>query len=155
MREFVEEMDHGSELQDGIAERLKALVVEGGARAGMVAPDDITFNYLKGRPLAPKGEEWDRAEAYWRSLKTDEGAKFDLEVNIRAEDIIPTVSWGTSPQDVAPITGKVPDPSAISDPVKRASVERSLKYMGLTPNTPMQEIKVDKVFIGSCTNSRI
>ncbi|KAJ3541807.1 hypothetical protein NM688_g6039 [Phlebia brevispora] len=98
--------------------------IEGGARAGMIAPDQITFDYLKGRPLAPKGEEWDRAEAYWRALKTDEGAKFDIEVSIRGEDITPTVTWGTSPQDVAPITGNVPDPAAISDPVKRSSVER-------------------------------
>ncbi|KAI0079698.1 hypothetical protein K474DRAFT_1591575 [Panus rudis PR-1116 ss-1] len=129
--------------------------IEAGARAGMIAPDEITFNYLKGRPLAPKGEEWDRAEAYWRTLHSDEGAKFDVEVHIRGEDIVPTVTWGTSPQDVVPITGSVPDPSNIADPVKRASVERSLKYMGLTPNTKMEDIKVDKVFIGSCTNSRI
>lgn len=129
--------------------------IEGGARAGMIAPDENTFNYLRNRPLAPKGEEWDRAEAYWRTLKTDDGAKFDIEVNLRGEDIIPTVTWGTSPQDVVPITGSVPDPATVDDPVKRASIERSLKYMGLTPNTPMEEIKVDKVFIGSCTNSRI
>ncbi|KIJ56662.1 hypothetical protein M422DRAFT_22810 [Sphaerobolus stellatus SS14] len=130
--------------------------IEAGARAGMVAPDEITFKYLKGRPLAPPaGEAWDRAVAYWRSLKTDEGAKFDVEVNIRAEDIAPTVSWGTSPQDVVAITGKVPDPSTVADPTKRASMERSLKYMGLTPNTPMEDIKVDKVFLGSCTNGRI
>ncbi|OBZ71908.1 3-isopropylmalate dehydratase [Grifola frondosa] len=129
--------------------------IEGGARAGMIAPDDITFNYLRNRPLAPKGEVWDRAEAYWRTLKSDEGAKFDIEVNIRAEDIVPTVTWGTSPQDVVPITGAVPDPTTVTDPTKRASIERSLKYMGLTPNTPMVDIKIDKVFIGSCTNSRI
>ncbi|KAL5487833.1 LEU1_3 [Sanghuangporus weigelae] len=129
--------------------------IEAGARAGMVAPDDITFEYLKGRSLAPKGELWDRAVAYWRTLKTDEGAVFDKEVRIDAQDIIPTVTWGTSPQDVAPIAGKVPDPSNIEDPVRRKSVERSLQYMGLTPNTPLTEIKIDKVFIGSCTNSRI
>lgn len=129
--------------------------IEAGARAGMVAPDEVTFNYLKGRPLAPKGEEWDRAVRYWRSLKTDEGAKFDIEVNIPSSDIIPTVTWGTSPQDVVPITGTVPDPSTMTDPVKRTSALRSLAYMGLEPNTPMEEIKVDKVFIGSCTNSRI
>lgn len=129
--------------------------IEAGARAGMVAPDEVTFEYLRGRPLAPKGEEWDRAEAYWRSLKSDEGAKFDIEVVIPASDIIPTVTWGTSPQDVVAITGSVPDPSTIADPTKRASAERSLKYMGLIPNTPMEEITVDKVFIGSCTNSRI
>ena len=129
--------------------------IEAGARAGMIAADDITFEYLRNRPLAPKGEEWDRAEAYWRTLQTDDGAQFDKEVHIRGEDIIPTVTWGTSPQDVAPITGSVPDPTNITDSVRRASVERSLKYMGLTPNTPMQEVKIDKVFIGSCTNSRI
>jgi 3-isopropylmalate dehydratase len=129
--------------------------IEAGARAGMIAPDEVTFRYLKNRPLAPKGEEWDRAEAYWRTLKTDDGAEFDTEVSIRAEDIIPTVTWGTSPQDVVPITGAVPDPANITDPAKRASVERALKYMGLVPNTPMEAVKVDKVFIGSCTNSRI
>lgn len=129
--------------------------IEAGARAGMVAPDETTFAYLKGRSLAPKGDEWDHAVAYWKTLKSDEGAKFDKEVVIRAEDIVPTVTWGTSPQDVAPITGTVPDPSSIPDPVKRKSVERSLEYMGLTPNTRMTDIKVDKVFIGSCTNSRI
>jgi 3-isopropylmalate dehydratase len=129
--------------------------IEAGARAGMVAPDEITFSYLRDRPLAPKGDLWDRAEAYWRTLKSDDGAKFDIEVNINAADIVPTVTWGTSPQDVVPITGKVPDPSAIQDPGKRASAERSLAYMGLTPNTPMEDIKIDKVFIGSCTNSRI
>ncbi|TFK76100.1 hypothetical protein BDN72DRAFT_757067 [Pluteus cervinus] len=129
--------------------------IEAGARAGMVAPDEITFAYLKGRPLVPKGEAWDRAVAFWKTLKSDEGAKFDVEVHIDAADIIPTLTWGTSPQDVVPITGSVPDPAKITDPGKRASAERSLAYMGLTPNTPMQEIKVDKVFIGSCTNSRI
>ncbi|GBE79152.1 aconitase family-domain-containing protein [Sparassis latifolia] len=129
--------------------------IEGGARAGMVAPDEITFNYLRNRPLAPKGELWDRAEAYWRTLKSDEGAKFDVEVNLRGEDIFPTVTWGTSPQDVVAITGNVPNPAAVADAAKRANMERALSYMGLVPGTPMQDIKVDKVFIGSCTNSRI
>jgi len=129
--------------------------IEAGARAGMIAPDEITFAYLRGRPLSPKGDEWERAVAYWKTLKSDEDAKFDFEVKIHATDIIPTVTWGTSPQDVVPITGKVPDPAAIMDPVKRASAERSLSYMGLAPNTPMEDITVDKVFIGSCTNSRI
>jgi len=129
--------------------------IEAGARAGMVAPDEVTFKYLKGRPLAPKGDEWDRAVAYWRTLKSDEGAKFDVEVNIRAEDIIPTVTWGTSPQDVVPITGIVPDPASFADPIKRSGAERALTYMGLQPGTPMQDIKIDKVFIGSCTNARI
>ncbi|KAJ7591221.1 aconitase family-domain-containing protein [Mycena floridula] len=129
--------------------------IEAGARAGMVAPDEVTFEYLRNRPLAPKGETWDRAEAYWRTLKSDKDAKFDIEININSADIIPTVTWGTSPQDVVPITGSVPDPSTMTDPVKRASAQRSLAYMGLTPNTPMEEIQIDKVFIGSCTNSRI
>ncbi|PPQ77313.1 hypothetical protein CVT25_010895 [Psilocybe cyanescens] len=129
--------------------------IEAGARAGMVAPDEVTFKYLHERPLAPEGEEWDRAVSYWKTLKTDEGAKFDIEVNIPASDIIPTVTWGTSPQDVVAITGSVPDPSTMTDSVKRASAQRSLAYMGLEPNTPMEEIKIDKVFIGSCTNSRI
>jgi 3-isopropylmalate dehydratase len=129
--------------------------IEAGARAGMVAPDEVTFEYLRNRPLAPKGESWDRAVAYWKTLASDEGANFDVEVKIRAEDIIPTVTWGTSPQDVAPITGAVPDPALITDSVKRSSVERSLKYMGLVPNTKIEDIVLDKIFIGSCTNSRI
>ncbi|KAH7105720.1 aconitase [Auriculariales sp. MPI-PUGE-AT-0066] len=129
--------------------------IEAGARAGLVAPDDITFAYLKGRPFAPTGEAWERAERHWRTLHSDPGSRFDLEVRIDATDIVPTVTWGTSPQDVAPITGVVPDPAQISDNVKRVSVERSLKYMGLTPSTRIEDIKIDKVFIGSCTNSRI
>jgi 3-isopropylmalate dehydratase len=129
--------------------------IEAGARAGMIAPDEVTFAYLRNRPLAPKGDSWDCAEAYWRSLKTDEDAKFDIEVNIKASDIIPTVTWGTSPQDVVSITGSVPDPSKMADCAKKTSAERSLLYMGLTPNTLMEDIKIDKVFIGSCTNSRI
>ncbi|KAG1755895.1 aconitase family-domain-containing protein [Suillus lakei] len=129
--------------------------IEAGARAGMVAPDEITFAYLRNRPLAPKGEEWDRAEAYWSTLRSDEGAKFDIEVNINAADIPPTVTWGNSPQDVVAITGKVPDPSTMSDPSKRASAERALAYMGLQANTPMEDLSLQKVFIGSCTNSRI
>lgn len=129
--------------------------IEAGARAGMVAPDEVTFAYLRNRPLSPKGEAWDQAEAYWRTLKSDDDAKFDIEVKINASDIIPTVTWGTSPQDVVPITGSVPDPTTFTDPVKRASAERSLKYMGLTAGTRMEDLVVDKVFIGSCTNSRI
>ncbi|EIW54314.1 uncharacterized protein TRAVEDRAFT_39797 [Trametes versicolor FP-101664 SS1] len=131
------------------------MTIEGGARAGMVAPDETTFNYLRNRPLAPKGDVWDRAEAYWHTLKSDEGAKFDVEVIIRGEDIVPTVTWGTSPEDVVPITGKVPDPASFPDAGKRAAVERALQYMGLEPNTPMEEVRLNKVFIGSCTNSRI
>lgn len=131
--------------------------IEAGARAGMIAPDDITFEYLKGRPLAPDfgTEQWDKAVAYWKSLCSDEGAKYDIQVDIAASDIEPTVSWGTSPQDVVGITGNVPDPAKESDPVKRTAIERSLEYQGLKPNTPMEEIKIEKVFIGSCTNSRI
>ena len=116
--------------------------IEAGARAGMVAPDEITFEYLKGRPLAPKGEEWDAAVAYWKSLRTDEGAHFDVEVTIRAEDIIPTLTWGTSPQDVVPITVSVPDAEKVTDPTKKASMQRSLTYMGRTPNTRMEDIKL-------------
>lgn len=131
------------------------MAIEGGARAGMVAPDETTFKYIKGRPLAPSGEEWDKAVSYWKTLHSDEGAHFDAVVNIDAENIIPTVTWGTSPQDALPISGKVPDPNDYSDPIRKAGITRALEYMGLTANTPLNEIKVDKVFIGSCTNSRI
>lgn len=131
--------------------------IEGGARAGLIAPDDITFEYLQGKPLAPKYDspEWHRALKYWRALRSDLEAQWDTEVFIDSKEIIPTVSWGTSPQDVVPITGKVPDPKDFTDPVKKAGVVRALEYMGLEPNTLMQDIVVDKVFIGSCTNSRI
>ncbi|KAG5463502.1 MAG: 3-isopropylmalate dehydratase, partial [Olpidium bornovanus] len=181
------------------------MAIEAGARAGMIAPDETTFEYLRGRPLAPAGDMWDRAVEYWRSLKTDAGAWFDTvvsrpaprtpasfwpfalvtyswfclgiassvlpvvgqledlpmvfdwlpKVTIDARDIAPTVTWGTSPQDVVPITGKTPDPSACADLIRRAAIERSLAYMGLEPNQPMESVNVDKVFIGSCTNSRI
>lgn len=131
--------------------------IEGGARAGMVAPDEITFEYLKNRPLAPKYEspEWRKAVKYWESLRSDEGATYDVDVFINAKDIIPTVSWGTSPQDVVPITGVVPGPEDFKDENKKQACERSLKYMGLTAGTKMTDIVLDKVFIGSCTNSRI
>lgn len=130
--------------------------IEAGARAGMVAPDEITFEYLKGRPLAPKaGDEWNKAESYWRTLAADEGAEYDVEVNIKAEDIIPTVTWGTSPEDVIPITGSVPDPANVADPIKKAGMQRSLDYMGLSANERINEVKIDKAFLGSCTNSRI
>jgi len=131
------------------------MAIEAGARAGMIPPDEITFEYLKDRPLAPKGSEWEKAVKYWRTLTTDDGAKYDTEVIIKASDIAPTVTWGTSPQDVAPITGSVPDPAKEEDPLRRASMERSLKYMGLEPNQKLDEIKIDKVFVGSCTNGRI
>ncbi|KAL2356456.1 3-isopropylmalate dehydratase [Cryomyces antarcticus] len=131
--------------------------IEGGARAGMVAPDKTTFEYLKGRPLAPKVDsaEWKKAVAYWTSLRSDEGAKYDIEVYIDAKDIAPTVSWGTSPQDVVPITGIVPGPDDFEDEDKKEACVRALKYMGLTAGTPMQDIELDKIFIGSCTNARI
>ncbi|KAI1481510.1 aconitase family-domain-containing protein [Daldinia eschscholtzii] len=131
--------------------------IEAGARAGMVAPDDITFEYLKGKPLAPPygTPEWDRAVNYWRTLQSDPGAKYDVDVQIDAKDIIPTVTWGTSPEDVVPITGVVPDPETFKTEAKKKAGRRMLEYMGLTAGTPMEEIVVDKVFIGSCTNSRI
>ncbi|ORZ02335.1 3-isopropylmalate dehydratase [Syncephalastrum racemosum] len=129
--------------------------IEAGARSGMIAPDEITFEYLKGRPLAPKGAEWDKAVAYWKSLRSDEDAKFDVQIDIDAADIAPTLTWGTSPQDVVAITGRTPDPSTVSDPIRRQAIERALDYIGLEPNTQMEEVKIDKAFIGSCTNSRI
>ncbi len=129
--------------------------IEAGARAGLIAPDEITFEYLKGRPYAPKGAQWEAAVAYWRTLPSDPGAKFDREVTIRADQIVPQVTWGTSPQDVLPITGSVPNPAEVDDAGKRAAMERSLSYMGLTPGTRLQDVKVDRVFIGSCTNARI
>jgi len=131
--------------------------IEGGARGGMVAPDDITLEYLKGRPLAPKygSDEWNRATSYWKSLQSDPDATYDIDVFIDAKDIVPTVTWGTSPEDVVPITGSVPDPETFATEAKKATGRRMLEYMGLRAGTPMQDITVDKVFIGSCTNSRI
>ena len=131
--------------------------IEAGARAGMIAPDEITFRYLQGKPLAPKfdSQEWRKAVKYWSSLKTDPGATFDQDVFIDAKEIIPTVSWGTSPQDVVPITGVVPNPNDFPTEPARDSARRALDYMGLTPGTHMEDVEIDKVFIGSCTNSRI
>jgi 3-isopropylmalate/(R)-2-methylmalate dehydratase large subunit len=129
--------------------------IEGGARAGMIAPDETTFKYIKGRPMAPKNDNWDKAVEYWKSLKSDDGAKYDVEVTLKAEEIPPLVTWGTTPEDVVPITGAVPSPNDFKDPNKKASVERMLNYMDLKPGTKMQDIKLDKIFIGSCTNARI
>jgi 3-isopropylmalate/(R)-2-methylmalate dehydratase large subunit len=129
--------------------------IEAGARGGLIAPDEKTFEYVKGRPHAPKGAAWEAALAYWKTLPSDPGAKYDTEVTIDARDIIPQVTWGTSPQDVLPITGVVPNPASEADEGKRAAIERSLKYMGLQPGTKLQDVKVDRVFIGSCTNARI
>lgn len=129
--------------------------IEAGARAGMIEPDETTFEYIKGRPLAPKGNEWDKAVRYWRTLHSDEGAQFDSEVVIHAADIVPTITWGNSPQDALPITACVPDPAHVQDAIRKAGMERALKYQGLAPNTPLQLIEVDKVFIGLCTNARI
>ncbi|MDX2307023.1 MAG: 3-isopropylmalate dehydratase large subunit [Hyphomicrobium sp.] len=129
--------------------------IEGGARAGMIAPDEKTFAFIKGRPKAPKGAAWDMAMKYWETLKTDEGAHFDRVVKLDAAKLPPIVSWGTSPEDVTAITGVVPDPSKIEDENKRASMVRALDYMGLTPGTKMTDIPLDVVWIGSCTNGRI
>ena len=129
--------------------------IEGGARAGLIAPDEKTFAYLKGRPYAPKGEDWDKAVTWWKSLATDEGARFDKSVTIRAQDIQPTVTWGTSPEDTAPIGGTVPAPEDFADASKRDAVKVSLEYMGLTPGMKLTDVEVQNVFIGSCTNSRI
>ncbi|MCU0838166.1 MAG: 3-isopropylmalate dehydratase large subunit [Rhodospirillales bacterium] len=129
--------------------------IEAGARAGLIAPDETTFAYLEGRPMAPKGEAWRQAVAYWRTLPSDPGATYDREIQLDAAAIPPLVTWGTSPEDVVPITGHVPDPSTAATAVKREAMQRALDYMGLAPGTPMREIAVDRVFIGSCTNGRI
>ena len=131
------------------------MTIEGGARAGLIQPDQKIFDYLKDRPMSPKNENWDKAFEYWNSLKTDINAKFDKEINLTAEDILPMVTWGTSPQDVVSIEGKTPNPENESDVDKKNSIYRSLKYMGLKPNVAVKEIKIDTVFIGSCTNGRI
>lgn len=131
------------------------MAIEGGARAGLIAPDDVTFAYLKGRPYAPKGADWDAAVAYWESLATDPGATYDKTVVIDAADIAPSVTWGTSPEDVVPITGTVPAPDSFADPSKQAAAAKSLAYMGLEPGTRMQDVAIENIFIGSCTNSRI
>src|SRR5450830_1159218 len=131
------------------------MAIEAGARAGMIAADYTTINYLKGRPFAPQGELWDKAVAYWHTLHSDEGAQFDQVVKLDAAQIKPQVTWGTSPEMVVAVDGLVPDPATMSDAVKRQAAERALQYMGLAANTPIAEINIDKVFIGSCTNARI
>ena len=129
--------------------------IEGGARAGLICPDEKTFEYIKGRPYAPKGVDLEKAIQFWKSLPTDEGAFFDKEITIKANEILPQVTWGTSPQDTAPLNGTIPDPEKIDNVNRRNAMQRSLDYMGLEPNQNIRDIKIDKVFIGSCTNGRI
>jgi len=129
--------------------------IEAGARAGLIAPDEKTIKYLKNKPMSPKNENWDKAIEYWNNLKSDKDAKFDKEIEIKGDNITPMVTWGTSPQDVVPVTGIVPDPENEKDEDKKNSMIRSLNYMGLKPNTKITDIKVDRIFIGSCTNGRI
>ena len=131
------------------------MTIEGGARAGLIAPDEKTYAYLEGRPRAPKGAAWDKALAYWKTLPSDEGAVFDKEITIEIADLPPLITWGTSPENVIKITGCVPDPRDVHDAAHARSMQRALDYMGLTPGTPIKEVMIDRVFIGSCTNSRI
>ena len=140
-----------------MAERLTVcnMSIEAGARCGMVAPDETTYAYIKGRPFAPGGEAWERAVAYWKTLPSDAGAAFDREVRVEGAELAPTVTWGTSPQDALPITGRVPDPAATADAGRRAGLERALAYMGLSAGMALTDVTVDRVFIGSCTNSRL
>ena len=140
-----------------VEERLTVcnMSIEGGARAGLIAPDETVFRYLTGRPLSPKGADWDEALAYWKTLHSDDGAIFDKTVTIQASDVEPTVTWGTSPEDVVAIGGVVPDPGSFADPSKQQAAAKSLEYMGLTPGQRMQDVPVENIFIGSCTNSRI
>ena len=129
--------------------------IEAGARAGLIAPDEITFEYLKSKPHAPKGADWDAAVSYWKTLQSDSDAKFDVEISLNADDLEPFVTWGTNPGQGLPLNSKVPNPAEISDPEARGAAERALTYMGLVAGTPLKEIKVDTIFLGSCTNGRI
>ena len=131
------------------------MTIEGGARAGLISPDDTTFAYVEGRPFAPRGDAWERALAYWRTLPTDPGATYDKRVEIDASTIEPFVTWGTNPSQSEPVTGRVPDPASLADPQARAAMERALTYMALRPGMPIQDIAIDRVFIGSCTNARL
>ncbi|MBH67526.1 MAG: isopropylmalate isomerase, partial [Rhodospirillaceae bacterium] len=131
------------------------MAIEAGARAGMIAPDNVTFDYLKGKPMAPKAGAFEQAVSYWKTLPSDEGAKYDKEVLLKGSEIVPQVTWGTNPEEVVPITGRVPIPDEISDPIRKAKLERSIEYMGLEAGIPMSEVRIDRVFIGSCTNGRI
>ena len=131
------------------------MTIEGGARAGLIAPDEKTFDYLKGRPLAPKGGTWEQAYAHWQDLKTDDGAYFETEVVLDVANLPPLVTWGTSPEDVVSVKGRVPDPAEQEDEYKREAMERSLEYMDLKPGTSITDLSIDRVFIGSCTNGRI
>ena len=131
------------------------MTIEAGARAGLIAPDEKTFEYLRGKSMSPKGDNFDKAIAYWKTLYSDKGCKFDKEINIEGSEIEPLVTWGTSPQDVSPVTGTVPDPTKEKNEDRKMAMMRSLEYMGLKANTKISEIKIDKIFIGSCTNGRI
>ena len=131
------------------------MTIEAGARAGLIAPDEVTYNYMKGRPYAPKGGAWEQAMAWWQTLPSDPGAAYDREVTLRAEEIEPLVTWGTSPETVIRISDRVPDPAAESDPDRQRQMAHMLDYMGLEPGTPIKDVPVDYVFVGSCTNGRI